>query len=358
MTEILLEQLAKATGWARDDPRLSQFLYLLSEWQISNPTVAEARTQLEQNPSLAQVSNLISFESATVSGGVTIGDVAGGNLVKLVLQQGIFITLSQPEESTHKRIEEEHILKAMMTDHSRFLHDRLSSFVGREQELEELRHKITTMLSRGGYLMITGQAGQGKSSILAKLVDEYDPEETAYHFIPIKPGPDYQVSLLRDLMARLILKHHLNDLYVTSVSRLALRDYFPNVLREVAANGKQEVIFIDGLDQLREDEDGERDLSFLPNNPPEGIVLVLGTRPNDTLRPLELLNSHDTYYLPNISQHDFNLMLQFRHVQLDKTLVGKFYAAMQQNALYLEPGSAGAISRRGSSTRRDYSAGC
>jgi hypothetical protein len=60
------------------------------------------------------------------------------------------------------------------------------------------------------------------------------------------------------------------------------------VLDAIAVQGKQKVIVIDGLDQLKEDTDGERDLSFLPDSPPAGIVFVLGTRPNETLRSLEL----------------------------------------------------------------------
>src|SRR5260370_9353947 len=91
------------------------------------------------------------------------------------------------------------------------------------------------MLVTGGYITITAQAGQGKSSVIAELVHEYGPEKTAYHFIPFNPGPDYQVSLLRDVMARLILKYNLSDLYVASEGRSTLPAYFPRVLAQVAA---------------------------------------------------------------------------------------------------------------------------
>src|SRR5439155_16669424 len=119
----------------------------------------------------------------------------------------------------------------------------------------------------GGYVTISGQAGQGKSSIIAKLIEEYGEENVAYHFIPFNPGPDHQVGLLRNLMARLILKYDLSDLYIASESRPALRDYFPKVLEELVAKGRREVIFIDGLDQLEAETSGERDLSFLPDAP-------------------------------------------------------------------------------------------
>ena len=63
---------------------------------------------------------------------------------------------------------------------------------------------------------------------------------------------------------------------------------------------------------------------------------MLGTRPNDTLRPLELLKPHDEYQLPNLSREDFGLILRHRHVQLDRDPVDQLYQAMQGNALFLD----------------------
>jgi hypothetical protein len=249
-------------------------------------------------------------------------------------------TANAPVASTpfpnHIESEKESHLKAMMADHSAFMHDRLSSFVGRQQELEELRQRIDTIQQTGGYVTITGQAGQGKSSIIAKLVEEYGPEQVAHHFIPFNPGPDHQVGLLRNLMARLICKYHLSEIYVASESRPALRDYFPKVLAELSGKGGQEVIFVDGLDQLETDLSGSRDLSFLPTNPPKGVVFVLGTRPDDTLKPLTLLKPHCEYRLSNLSRQDFDLILHHRQVKLDKSLADQFYQVMQENALYLD----------------------
>ncbi len=227
-------------------------------------------------------------------------------------------------------------LKAMLADHSGFLRDRLGSFVGRQVELDQIRQQIGERFETGGYVTITGQAGQGKSSIIAKLVEEYAVDSIAFHFIPFNPGPDHQVGLLRNIMARLILKYDLSDLYVASESRIALGEYFPKVLADLVEKGGREVIFIDGLDQLKEDVDGERDLSFLPNDLPSGIVLVLGTRPDDALRPLKLLKPHYEYRLPNLSRQDFDLILEHRGTRLEKNLADEYYQAMQENALYLD----------------------
>jgi tetratricopeptide (TPR) repeat protein len=238
--------------------------------------------------------------------------------------------------SSSSREEREERLRLLLSDHSSFLRDRLESFVGRQRELEALRQLITERQQTGGYITITGQAGQGKSSIIAKLVHDTGRVQVAHHFIPINPGPDHQIGLLRNLMARLILKYELAELFVVSESRAVLRDNFPKVLAEVAGKGGKEVIFIDGLDQLEEEITGVRDLSFLPTSPPSGIVFVLGTRPNDTLKPLELLKPHDEYRLPNLSRADFDRILQHRVVHLESVFVDRLYQVMGGNAFYLD----------------------
>lgn len=239
------------------------------------------------------------------------------------------------ENQTYNR---EQQLEIMIADHSSFINDRLNSFVGRTRELAKIQQDIADKLPTGGYVTITGQAGEGKSSIIAKLVSAYGAEQTACHFITFNPGPDHQVGLLRNLMARLIKKYRLPDIYIVGVSesRAVLRDFFIKVLQEIADRGGKEVIFIDGLDQLEEEWNGLRDLSFLPNNLPPGIVIVLGTRPNDTLRPLALLKPHHEYKLPNLSRDDFDLILEHRQVILEAALADRFYQAVQANALYLD----------------------
>jgi len=249
---------------------------------------------------------------------------------------------TQVESEDAKRQEREERLRALLADPSgfSFMRSRLESFVGRENELKDIRELIADMLPTGGYVTITGQPGQGKSSIIARLVEiyqqEYGPGNVAFHFIPLNPGPDHQVSLLRKIMACLILKYNLLDFDVDSGNRTILHDYFPIVLAKLAAQGGQEVIFIDGLDQIKEDATGVRDLSFLPNNPPAGVVFMLGTRPDDTLRPLKLLKPLREYPLPRLSREDFNLILQHRHVHLDSAVADQLYQAIQGNALFLD----------------------
>ncbi|KPV52087.1 hypothetical protein SE17_17520, partial [Kouleothrix aurantiaca] len=160
---------------------------------------------------------------------------------------------TDPLDSQVKRLRAESRaarMRDLCHNHADFIADRLSSFVGRAAELAAIRERIETVQPDGGYVTITGQAGQGKSSIIARLVHDVGITTVAHHFIPFTPRPDHQVGLLRDLMAQLILKHDLSDHYVAPESRPALRDYFVTLLRTLSEQGRQEVIYIDGLDQL------------------------------------------------------------------------------------------------------------
>lgn len=213
--------------------------------------------------------------------------------------------------------------------------DRLRDFVGREAELGTVRRLIDEQQPTGGYLIISGQAGQGKSCMLAKLVDERGADGTINHFIPLNPGPDYQVELLRSLLSQLSEKHGLHAGPLKSESRPVLKGSFHSVLAQLSARGTREVLFIDGLDQLESEPTGERDLSFLPQTLPPGIVLVLATRPDDTLRGLTLLNAKREYPLPQLRSGDFDQMLARRGVTISQKLSDECYRSAQGIALFL-----------------------
>jgi hypothetical protein len=240
------------------------------------------------------------------------------------------------EVSRREKTEREIRLGAMLIDHTGFINDRLRRFVGREKELKDLTEIITAKRETGGYVTITGAAGQGKSCIIAKLADLLSTERPVVHIIPFNPGPDHQVNLLRDVMAQMILKHHLPEVYVASETRTVLRQSLPRVLEEIASRRLTETLFIDGLDQIQDETRGGRDLSFLPLKLPAGIVGIVGTRPNDTLRPLELLQPHVEYKLPPLSEGDFTLLLRRHGVTLAPEAVHRFYVGVQAHALYLD----------------------
>jgi hypothetical protein len=59
--------------------------------------------------------------------------------------------------------------------------NRLDTFVGREVEIAEIRQRIAQVMPTGGYVTITAQAGKGKSSVIARMVSQDGPDQTAFH---------------------------------------------------------------------------------------------------------------------------------------------------------------------------------
>ncbi len=223
----------------------------------------------------------------------------------------------------------------MIIDQRELLDDRLKYFVGREKEIADLRSRMEAQQNSGGYVIVTGDAGQGKSSLIAKLIKDQGERPGAFHFIRVDPGPGYQTNILRTILGQLILKYDLPAWYANE-SYPVLRDSLRTALAEIALQRKQEVICLDGLDLLEVDASGAPDLSFLPDQPPDGIVFVVGTRPNKTLDRLKMLvKSYEPYELRALSREDFALMLQRRPVSLPDELGNRLYGAMQGNALYL-----------------------
>ncbi|WP_052889388.1 caspase family protein [Thermogemmatispora carboxidivorans] len=264
--------------------------------------------------------------------------------------------LAQARRRSRAEDEERQRLLSLMQRRDGFYEDRRRSCVGRRTEQEAVWRLVEELLPTGGYVTITGEAGQGKSCLMARLIEERaraqgGEERVAFHFIPLVPPSDYQVTLLKALLARLVLKYELPAWWLAGESRTTLSEALVTVLQEIARRGEQEVIFIDGLDQLQPDpQSGWRDLSFLPQgpaNPPPGIVFVLGTRPNDTLRPLELCKPRREYRLPRLSLADFAELLQQRQVDLSADLEEQSYEVLDGHALFLDLLARELATRRG-----------
>ena len=214
----------------------------------------------------------------------------------------------------------------------------LHGFVGRETELGELVADIERLRATGGYLLVTGVAGQGKSSILAKLIKHREPEPTPAYFIRFTPGSSEQAALLGHLIADLLTLAGREFDALTYLPAgdnvVALRNSFEALLTNLAAD-RPLTLVIDGLDQIEPDQAGRRDLSFLPERLPPGVVLVIGTRPDDTLKPLKLRTPHCEYRLPPLSEADFAALLHDRGVTLSAHEQSELYQALNGNAFDL-----------------------
>jgi hypothetical protein len=245
----------------------------------------------------------------------------------------------EKQQAEQRRAEAQQRLKRWQSPHSSARRNELlHGFVGRVEELAQLSDEIEKLRASGGYLLVTGVAGQGKSSILAKLIKHREPEPTPAYFIRFTPGPSEQAALLGHLIAELLTLAEREDDAPTYLpdgdNVVALRNSFEALLSNLAAD-RPLTLVIDGLDQIEPDQAGRRDLSFLPERLPPGIVMVIGTRPDDTLKPLKLRTPHCEYCLPPLSEADFGELLRDRGVTLSAHEQSELYQALNGNAFDL-----------------------
>lgn len=153
MADDLRKQLAKALGLPINDSKLDQLLDVLSDWQAREVTVDEAKVQLEQYPKLQPVQSLVSFEGAQVTGGLTIGDVAGNNIIKV---QGIFVNLPQATTNRPKNF--------IPLPGSSLFQPRSGEFKRLEELLFESRGE-----KRPPRVGLVGMGGVGKTQLAVEL---------------------------------------------------------------------------------------------------------------------------------------------------------------------------------------------
>ncbi|KPL90114.1 ATP-binding protein [Herpetosiphon geysericola] len=231
----------------------------------------------------------------------------------------------------------EHELRAaaMHRESVRLLQLRLAGFVGRVTEQAAINQLIAQTCPTGGYVLVTGGAGEGKSSLIAQLIVRAGLEHTPHHFIALTPGRAYQLDLLRSIVAQLMLKHNLTNGYFPTDSYPALRLEFGRILQTLSESGITETIYLDGLDQLQPEVDGSRDLTFLPLRLPPGIVIVLGARPNESLASLAL-EQGVIYSVPPLSEADAITRWQMLQPALESHRLQQLAQALKGNALLVE----------------------
>jgi hypothetical protein len=171
--------------------------------------------------------------------------------------------------------------------HRKFAEERLRVFVGRQDILA----KIASHLSSGGRrcLTVIGAGGTGKSTLIARAIQEaqeaYPDAEVVYRFIGVTPGSSDGRSLLDSLC------HELSRRYGADTSNIPTdyRDLVPELGKRMAlaTAGKPLVLFLDSLDQLS-DSQNARILIWLPADLPPHVSLVVTTRPDDTLKAMQM----------------------------------------------------------------------
>lgn len=173
-------------------------------------------------------------------------------------------------------------------DHEAYAQSRRRVYVGRQQYFDRLNTHATASDPRP--LVILGEAGSGKTALLANWVVRYrqmHPDTLMlHHYIGATPYSADWAAMLRRLMREFKRRFAIQQDIPEQSD--ALRSVFPDWLYMAAAKGRV-VLVLDALNQL-EDRDGALDLVWLPLRIPENVRIVVSTLPGRTLDEIEKRN--------------------------------------------------------------------
>jgi WD40 repeat protein len=186
----------------------------------------------------------------------------------------------------------------------------LRLFVGREATLRGLSDWIDRK-TEGGYLLLLGPPGQGKSGLMAELARrEAERGGCSLHMVKSHPRPRRFVPALIGQAAKLAGASFGAEAYSGDLDDL--RNAWVKALEAVRGRTGRAVVVLDALDEL---DSPEGRVTFLPPGLPEGVRVVLSCRPDvplvQALRA-RLRGGLEERELEPLSEADFRLLLEKR----------------------------------------------
>jgi hypothetical protein len=184
----------------------------------------------------------------------------------------------------------------------------LKTFVGREEILMQIHNWVYTTRD-GGYYLLLGPWGQGKSALLAQLVERSKNEGLAFlfHSIKSKKTPAKILQFLIWQAEQLIGEPFSETAYAGDVDDL--RNSLVGALIRVCKGLGRVLVVIDALDEL--DRSANR-LNFLPEYLPAGIRVILSCRDESlqvsVLR--ERLQQLTVFPLPDLASEELRPFLE------------------------------------------------
>src|SRR4028119_463882 len=182
--------------------------------------------------------------------------------------------------------------------------EKIKTFCGRRFVFDNFQQFITK--NPHGYFTIIGDAGMGKSSIVAKYVSEH---KSPCYFNILVEGRNRPELFLKSIRQQLIHRYELQNSADADL---------PKLLAQVAGKltaGERLVIAIDALDEVEQEPGGN--LLHLPKNLPNHVYFMLTRRPYslDKKRllvdvPEKELDLIDEKYV-NFNQEDIKEYIRF-----------------------------------------------
>lgn len=253
--------------------------------QAERASMADGTIQPEEWPSLTDKVQKIILEHGTVV-------LAGMEALGRQILDDLWLSIEKetelaPAGSTPDRHEEDR------ANHEWFLTSRTRLFLGHEPLLDKMlgyaldAAGTANVRQRNTPLVVTGESGCGKSSLLAEFVSRcrtQSPQALVVpHFIGVSPGSTNLPNTLASICETLRRACSLQRLVPTNPE--AIISQFDSFLTEAAAVVPV-ILVIDALDQL-DNRDYSHELSWLPEVLPKGVRMVVSTVSGICLERLE-----------------------------------------------------------------------
>jgi WD40 repeat protein len=190
----------------------------------------------------------------------------------------------------------------------------LRNFVGREELLAAVAGWVNAR-AEGGYLLLLGPPGQGKSALMAELAHREAGRGCLLHMVKSHRDPRRFVPALLSQAAKLARFRFGEQAYRGDIQDL--RNSLVQALQTLAGQTGRALLVVDALDELvvgEEQKTSDPRLEFLPAALPEGVRVVLSCRPDIPLvQALRArLQALEEWQVPPLAEKDFRLLLERR----------------------------------------------
>jgi len=218
----------------------------------------------------------------------------------------------------------------------------VKAFVGRTSWLRRLEEWVDRSVE-GGYLLLVGPPGQGKSALMAQFAFQQGavrhPQPAAerrvlclLHMAKSHRNPERFLQFLLWQVERVLGESQREDAYRGGVDDL--RNALVWALEQARRRFERVVVVIDALDEL---DPFWRQVTFLPEHLPEGVCVVLSCRPDiplvNTIR--RRLHPLTTVKLSPFDESDLQLFLE---KQLEVSGVRELSGKVDFQALFRKTG--------------------
>lgn len=170
------------------------------------------------------------------------------SIVKFLKRQ-IDLQMQKDKEKNYSSLEIE------KQQQKRFMYQKLENFLGQEKVLNKISNYINDKNAKP--LIISGQSGTGKSSIMAKAIEDTlntSNKKIIYRFVGATPNATNTNDLLTSILEELsipLLDKKITSLLTEQNEFINVADKFYETITDLADNI---IIFIDAVDQLSNDD--------------------------------------------------------------------------------------------------------